>query len=93
MESKKDVIIKNKTGLHARPAAFFVQTANKYDSDITIIKGEQEVNGKSIMGILMLAAENGTKVTISAKGNDADAAVEELSKVLINDIKIEGDKK
>ncbi|MFH1798636.1 MAG: HPr family phosphocarrier protein [Candidatus Omnitrophota bacterium] len=93
MESKKDVIIKNKTGLHARPAAVFVQTANKYESDITITKGTQEVNGKSIMGILMLAAEKGTKLTIVAKGNDARQAVTELAKVLINDIEIEGDKK
>jgi len=82
----KDVIVQNKTGLHARPAAMFVQIANKFESEITIIKEEQRVNGKSIMGILMLAAEKGSRITIIAEGLDAEAAVEELSKVLLNDL-------
>ena len=82
----KDVIVQNKTGLHARPAAMFVQIANKFESEITIIKEEQRVNGKSIMGILMLAAEKGARLTIVAEGLDAEAAVEELSKVLLNDL-------
>ena len=86
MEAQKEIVIKNKTGLHARPAALFVQIANKFESDITITKEDQEVNGKSIMGILMLAAEKGAKVTILAEGNDAEKAVEELSNILINDI-------
>lgn len=86
MEARIEVVIKNKTGLHARPAAVFVQIANKYESDITIIKDDQEVNGKSIMGILMLAAEKGTKVIIVAEGDDAEAAIEDLSKVLLDDI-------
>ncbi|MFC1480357.1 HPr family phosphocarrier protein [Candidatus Omnitrophota bacterium] len=86
MEIRKDILIKNKTGLHARPAAIFVQVANKYESDITIIKEDQEVNGKSIMGILMLAAEKGSKVTIVAEGEDASEAVEELSEILLHDI-------
>lgn len=83
--TKKEVVIKNKTGLHARPAALFVQIANKYESDITIIKEDQEVNGKSIMGILMLAAEKGSKIMIIADGDDAETAVAELSKVLSQD--------
>jgi len=83
---KKDVIIKNETGLHARPAAMFVQIANKFESEITIIKEKQRVNGKSIMGILMLAAEKGARITIIAVGVDASAAVEELSKVLLSDL-------
>ena len=82
----KEIVVKNKTGLHSRPAAIFVQVANKYESDITIAKEEQEVNGKSIMGILMLAAEKGAKVTITAEGDDAEAAAEELSKLLLHDI-------
>jgi phosphocarrier protein len=86
MEIKKEIVVKNKTGLHARPAAIFVQIANKYDSDITIIKDDQEVNGKSIMGILMLAAEKGSRITIVADGEDAEKAVEELSKILLHDI-------
>ena len=86
MQVEKDIVIKNKTGLHARPAALFVQVANKYDSDITIIKDDQEVNGKSIMGILMLAAERGAEIKIIAEGDDAEAAVEELSDILLKDI-------
>jgi len=86
MEIKKDIVIENKTGLHARPAALFVQIANKFDSDIMIIKDDQEVNGKSIMGILMLAAEKGSKITIVATGEDAQKAMEELVHLLANDI-------
>lgn len=88
MEVREEVIVKNKAGLHARPAAFFVQTANKYESDITIIKDNQEVNGKSIMGILMLAAEKGSKITIIAKGNDASVAIQELTKILLHDTEL-----
>jgi len=83
---KKEIIVKNKTGLHARPAAMFVQIANKFESEITITKEDQKVNGKSIMGILMLAAEKGSRITIIAEGVDAAAAVEELSQVLLSDI-------
>ena len=86
MEVKKEIVVKNKTGLHARPAAIFVQLANKYDSDITIIKDDQEVNGKSIMGILMLAAEKGSRITIIANGDDAEEAVNELAEILLSDI-------
>ena len=86
MKAAKEIVIKNKTGLHARPAALFVQIANKFDSDITIIKEDQEVNGKSIMGILMLAAEKGAKLIIIAEGEDAEAAVAELTDILVKDI-------
>ncbi len=82
MDAKKEVKIKNKTGLHARPAALFVQKANKYDSEITVIKDDESVNGKSIMGILMLAAGKGSSITIKAHGADAQAAVDELAEVL-----------
>jgi phosphocarrier protein HPr len=82
---KKDIIIKSKQGLHARPAALFVQIANKFDSDISIIKDGEEVNGKSIMGILMLAAEKGTKICLKAAGSDAESAINELEKILIED--------
>jgi len=82
---KKEIIVKNKTGLHARPAAMFVQIANKFESEITIIKEDQKVNGKSIMGILMLAAEKGSRITIVAEGADAALAVEELSEILLCD--------
>lgn len=82
---EKNVIIKNKQGLHARPAALFVQIANKFSSEITIIKGKQKINGKSIMGIMMLAAGAGTKVTIVADGDDAEKAIVELEKLLVAD--------
>ena len=85
MMAEKIITIKNKQGLHARPAALFVQIANKFGCDITISKGKQKVNGKSIMGIMMLEAGAGTKVTIVAKGADAEQAVAELVKLLLND--------
>lgn len=79
------MVIKNKAGLHARPAAIFVQIANKYDSDITVRKGKETVNGKSIMGIMMLAAGKGDKVSICADGDDAMDAVAELEGLLLSD--------
>jgi len=79
---KKKLIVKNNQGLHARPAALFVQIANKYDSRITVSRGEEEVNGKSIMGILMLGAEKGSSISIEADGADAQMAIEELTKIL-----------
>ncbi len=82
---KKKLTIKNKSGLHARPAAVFVQTANKYDCEITIQKGSEKVNGKSIMGIMMLAAEKGSEVIIVAKGDDAEEAIRELEKLLLSE--------
>jgi len=80
---EKVVVIKNKQGLHARPAALFVQIANKFNSDITISKGKQKVNGKSIMGIMMLEAGLGSKVTMVANGDDAEAAIKELEILLV----------
>lgn len=82
MVVEKKITIKNKQGLHARPAALFVQTANKFTSDIIVQKGKQEVNGKSIMGIMMLAAGKGSRITIKANGEDAKEAVEELQGLL-----------
>lgn len=72
---EKNVLIKNKLGLHARPAALFVQTANQFDSDIDVIKDGEKVNGKSIMGIMTLAIGCGTSMTIVATGPDAADAV------------------
>jgi len=83
---EKVVVIKNKQGLHARPAALFVQIANKYDSDVTVSKGKTKVNGKSIMGIMMLEAGKGSRVTIVTKGEDAQAAMAELENLLLSDI-------
>lgn len=80
--AKKELVIKNKQGLHARPAALFVQIANKFDARITVRCGEEEVNGKSIMGILMLGAEKGSQITIEAEGEDAAKAILELEQII-----------
>lgn len=85
MTVEKTITIKNKQGLHARPAALFVQIANKFNSDITVSKGRQKVNGKSIMGIMMLEAGAGSKVTITAVGEDAERAISDLGTILSNE--------
>jgi len=79
---KKELIVKNKQGLHARPAALFVQIANKFDSRISVRRDEEEVNGKSIMGILMLGAERGSSIIIEVEGEDAHLAIIELEKIV-----------
>ncbi len=80
---EKKILIGNKLGLHARPASLFVRTSNRFQADITVQKGKQKVNGKSIMGIMMLAAGPGSKIIIRAEGADAQQAVEELE-ALVN---------
>ncbi len=72
------VTIENKLGLHARPAAKLVQTAAKFESDIFLSRESQVVNGKSIMGVMMLAAEKGAELTISANGVDEEDALQAL---------------
>ena len=79
---RKEVVVKNKQGLHARPAALFVQVANRFDSRIVVRREQEEVNGKSIMGILTLGAEKGSTIVIEADGNDAHHAVTELEKII-----------
>ena len=79
---KKELIVKNKQGLHARPAAVFVQIANKFDARITVRHDDEEVNGKSIMGILMLGAEKDSLIVIEADGMDAEMALDELEKLI-----------
>ena len=66
----RQFIIKNRLGLHARAAAQLVQTANKFESEVTLIKEDIEVNGKSIMGILLLAAPKETEITVRVDGGD-----------------------
>ncbi len=77
--------IKNNLGLHARPSAVFVQTASKFDADITIERNGDTVNGKSILGLLMLAAGQGSIIRITASGSDADFAVRSLVKLVEED--------
>ncbi|MBU3958726.1 MAG: HPr family phosphocarrier protein [Candidatus Omnitrophica bacterium] len=82
---RKQLIVKNKQGLHARPAALFVQVANKFDARITVKRGKEEINGKSIMGILMLGAEKDSQIVIEAEGDDAHMAMSELEKIISNE--------
>lgn len=76
--ASRDILVINKLGIHARPAAMFVKAANKFESNITVEKDGEQVNGKSIMGLMMLAAGQGSKLVITAEGHDAEAAVREL---------------
>lgn len=75
---ERPVQIQNKHGLHARPAAEMVKAASRFQSDVTITRDDMEVNGKSIMGVMMLAAECGATITLRASGPDAEAAVDAL---------------
>ena len=81
---EKKFVIHNKLGLHARPASLFVRMANRFRSEIIIQKGKQKVNGKSIMGVMMLAAGPGSRITIHVTGPDAARAVVELEKLFAN---------
>ncbi|UCC80978.1 MAG: HPr family phosphocarrier protein [Candidatus Zixiibacteriota bacterium] len=76
-----EVMITNKLGLHARPAAKLVQTASEFESNIVLIKENLEVNAKSIMGVMMLAAEMGTTIIIKAEGPDEKKAVRAVAHV------------
>src|SRR5512138_3724025 len=78
----KDFMVANKLGIHARPAAMFVKTANRFHCNIFVEKDGERVNGKSIMGLMMLAAGPGSKVTVHAEGRDAPQAVAELETLL-----------
>ena len=77
-----DCVILNKLGLHARPAALFVKTSNRFESEIMVEKDGEQVNGKSIMGLMMLAAGFGSKIRIIATGSDAKEAIAEIEKLI-----------
>ncbi len=79
---EKVFTIPNKLGLHARAASLFVQLSNRFASEILVRKNDQEVNGKSIMGILILAAAQGTDITLLAEGPDAEEAVAALGELI-----------
>ncbi len=85
MIHKKKIKIKNPQGLHARPASIFVRIANKFESDISVRKGGENVNGKSIMGLLMLAANQGSIVEIEISGPDAERMMEEIEQFLTSE--------
>ena len=81
---KRTFIIKNRHGLHARPAAMLVKIASQYECDIFIMKEGLEINGKSIMGVMMLAAEIGSEISIRTEGKDEDLAMEALIELFEN---------
>ncbi|MBI4005025.1 MAG: HPr family phosphocarrier protein [Gammaproteobacteria bacterium] len=81
---KRTVTIINKLGLHARAAARFVQVASGFESDINIIHARKEVSGKSIMGVMMLAAGKGTSIDIVANGRDEDMALNKLEELILD---------
>ena len=80
---EREVIVTNQLGLHARPAVLLVKAASQFLSDVKLLKGDMEVNAKSIMGVLILAAEKGSKVKIVADGEDAEKAVEAVAKLFM----------
>lgn len=75
---EETITVKNRRGIHARSATLIVKTSSKYKSNITIIKDDMEINAKSIMGVLMLAAEYGTELRIVANGEDEDHAISDM---------------
>ncbi len=83
---EREFTITNKQGLHARPAALFVQIAEKYDSEITVIKDQEQVNGKSIMGLLMLGAHYQSKIMIIIDGPDSELAMEDIKRFFDSNI-------
>ena len=80
---QKEFIINNKLGLHARPAAMFVKVSSRFASEIWVEKDDEQVNGKSIMGLMMLAAGEGSRVVVTAKGDDAEQAIEGIEALIV----------
>ena len=81
----KTLKIKTESGIHARPAAMFVKMANKFPCEILVQKDDQEINGKSIMGIMMLALTKGTTITIKADGQKEKEAIKKIAELIEND--------
>ena len=82
MKISKEFVVLNKQGIHARPAALFVKTANLFDCEIFVEKDGERVNGKSIMGLMMLAAGPGSRLTVFADGKDAAHAVLKIEELI-----------
>ena len=78
----KEFLVSNKLGIHARPAALFVKTTNRFECDVFVEKDGEKVNGKSIMGLMMLAAGPGSKLTVQANGPDAAKALAEIEALM-----------
>ncbi len=82
---QKDFTITNKLGIHARPAAQFVKIANTFSCEIRVEKDEDEVDGKSILGLMMLAAGHGSVISVSAEGDQAEEALQALEELILRD--------
>jgi phosphocarrier protein HPr len=80
----RELVVANKVGIHARPAAMFVKIASRFEAEIFLEKDGERINGKSIMGLLMLAAGPGCKLTLEVSGSDADQAVKEIEELFAN---------
>ena len=78
----REMVVQNQLGLHARPASMFVKMATRFESEILVVKEGEEINGKSIMGLMMLAAGPGTTLTVTAVGSDAAEAINELAQLV-----------
>lgn len=83
-------VIKNKLGLHAKPSALFVREAAKFKSSIMVVKEGTEINGKSIMGLMLLAAENGSKLTVRANGPDENEALAAIGRLIALKFQVDG---
>lgn len=79
----KELVVQNKLGIHARPAAMIVRITNKFKAEVFVEKDEEQVNGKSIMGLMMLAAGYGSKLRITAEGRDAEQAICETEQLFL----------
>lgn len=82
-DSNRELTVLNKLGIHARPAAMFVKAANKYSCDVFVEKDGERVNGKSIMGLMMLAAGPGSTLIIHVDGDDGHSALDELEQLFV----------
>jgi phosphocarrier protein HPr len=81
-QAVKELVVENRNGLHARPAALFVKTASRFRAEVWVEKDEERVNGKSIMGLMMLAAGKGSVLKVTAEGEDAGSVIAELEALL-----------
>ena len=81
-KASKDLTIENRNGLHARPAALFVKTSSRFHSEVWVEKDGEKFNGKSIMGLMMLAAGKGSILRITAEGDDAELVMQELESLV-----------
>ena len=81
-KSAKELTIVNRLGLHARPSAMFVKTASRFKCEVWVEKDGEKVNGKSIMGLMMLAAGQGSKLLVSCEGTDGDKALAEIEEII-----------